>query len=187
MTRATTCRTSPNYPTDEWTRRAPRAWHARGIRRSGERSEKGGCRATEVTDRRGVPVILEGGVGMNRFVRTLVAAVALLPLIVPAIGTADDDDRQLRTNLSGFNRLVAHSAPAPVPFSRPAAAASSSRSTSRIGRSTTSSSTSSPTPPPRQRAPSSSTRRISTSARSTPPAASTCGCASRRTIWRLST
>src|SRR3989449_2263644 len=93
MTRATTCRTSPNYPTDEWTRRAPRAWHARGIRRSGERSEKGGCRATEVTDRRGVPVILEGGVGMNRFVRTLVAAVALLPLIVPAIGTADDDDR----------------------------------------------------------------------------------------------
>jgi len=59
---------------------------------------------------------------MNRFVRTLVAAVALLPLIVPAIGTADDDDRQLRTNLSGFNEVIAPSLPTGGAFSAGAGA-----------------------------------------------------------------
>ena len=41
---------------------------------------------------------------MNRFVRTLAVAVALLALIAPATGSAQDD-RQLRTDLSGFNEV----------------------------------------------------------------------------------
>jgi CHRD domain len=45
---------------------------------------------------------------MNRFVRTLVVAVALLTLIVPATGSAQND-RQLRTDLSGFNEVHAPS------------------------------------------------------------------------------
>jgi len=59
---------------------------------------------------------------MNRFVRTLVAAVALLPLIVPATGTAHDDDRELRTNLSGFNEVIAPSLPTGGAFSAGAGA-----------------------------------------------------------------
>ena len=43
---------------------------------------------------------------MNRFVRTLVVAVALLPLTVPAIGAAHDDNRHLRIELSGFNEVI---------------------------------------------------------------------------------
>jgi hypothetical protein len=45
---------------------------------------------------------------MNRLVMTLVTAVALLHLLVPATGTADDN-RRLRTNLSGFNEVIAPS------------------------------------------------------------------------------
>jgi hypothetical protein len=45
---------------------------------------------------------------MNPFVRTLVVAVALLALIVPATGSAQND-RQLRTDLSGFNEVHAPS------------------------------------------------------------------------------
>ena len=45
---------------------------------------------------------------MNRFVRTLMVAVALLALIVPATGSAQDD-RHLRTDLSGFNEVHAPS------------------------------------------------------------------------------
>jgi hypothetical protein len=41
---------------------------------------------------------------MNRFVRTLVVAVALLPLTVPATGAADDN-RRLRIDLSGFEEV----------------------------------------------------------------------------------
>lgn len=48
---------------------------------------------------------------MNRFVRTLVAPVALLSLIAPAIAAADDDDRAIRTHLSGFHEVIAPSLP----------------------------------------------------------------------------
>jgi CHRD domain len=44
---------------------------------------------------------------MNRLVRTLVAAVALLTLVA-GTGTADDN-RRLRTKLSGFNEVLAPS------------------------------------------------------------------------------
>src|SRR5262245_59015173 len=44
---------------------------------------------------------------MKRFVKTLVVAVALLPLAVPATLTAADNDnnRRLQTDLSGFNEV----------------------------------------------------------------------------------
>ena len=46
---------------------------------------------------------------MNGIVRTLVAAVALLAFMVPATGSAHDDrhdnNRRLRTDLSGFNEV----------------------------------------------------------------------------------
>src|SRR5262245_18835622 len=47
---------------------------------------------------------------MTRFVRIFVAAVGLLVLAVPMMGSADDDrhdnDRRIRTDLSGFNDVV---------------------------------------------------------------------------------
>jgi len=46
---------------------------------------------------------------MNRFVRTIVATAGLLALLVPAMGSADDDrdnDRRLRINLTGFQEVV---------------------------------------------------------------------------------
>jgi hypothetical protein len=46
---------------------------------------------------------------MSKFVRTLVAAAGLLALIAPATGSAHDDrndDRRLRTDLSGFNEVI---------------------------------------------------------------------------------
>ena len=46
---------------------------------------------------------------MNRFIRTLVVAVALPALIVPATGSAQDSNRQLQTDLSGFNVVHAPS------------------------------------------------------------------------------
>ena len=54
---------------------------------------------------------------MNRFIRTLVVAVALPALIVPATGSAQgpatgsaqDSNRQLQTDLSGFNEVHAPS------------------------------------------------------------------------------
>lgn len=45
---------------------------------------------------------------MNRFVRIFVAAAAPIALMVPATGSADDD-RRLRTNLSGFNEVISPS------------------------------------------------------------------------------
>jgi hypothetical protein len=42
---------------------------------------------------------------MKRFVKTLMVAVALLPLTVPAIVTADNDNGRLRIDLSGFNEV----------------------------------------------------------------------------------
>ena len=47
---------------------------------------------------------------MNRVVRTIVATAGLLALIAPATGSAHDDrhdnDRRLRTDLSGFNEVI---------------------------------------------------------------------------------
>jgi CHRD domain len=47
---------------------------------------------------------------MNRSVRTIVATAGLLALIAPATGSAHDDrhdnDRRLRTDLSGFNEVI---------------------------------------------------------------------------------
>jgi len=47
---------------------------------------------------------------MNRIVRTIVATAGLLALIAPATGSAHDDrhdnDRRLRTDLSGFNEVI---------------------------------------------------------------------------------
>jgi CHRD domain len=45
---------------------------------------------------------------MNRFIRTLVV-VALLTLIVPATGSAQDSNGQVQTDLSGFNEVHAPS------------------------------------------------------------------------------
>ena len=42
---------------------------------------------------------------MKRFVKTLMVAGALLPLTVPAIGAAQNNNRRLRTDLSGFNEV----------------------------------------------------------------------------------
>ena len=58
---------------------------------------------------------------MNRFVRILAVAVALLPLTVPATGAADDD-RQIRTILSGFQEVIAPSLPAGGAFNAGAGA-----------------------------------------------------------------
>ena len=47
---------------------------------------------------------------MNRVVRTIVATAGLLALIAPATGSAHDDrhdnDRRVRTDLSGFNEVI---------------------------------------------------------------------------------
>ena len=42
---------------------------------------------------------------MKRFVKTLMVAGALLPLTVPAIDAAENNNRHLRTDLSGFNEV----------------------------------------------------------------------------------
>jgi len=42
---------------------------------------------------------------MKRFVKTLMVAGALLPLTVPAIDAAENNNRRLRTDLSGFNEV----------------------------------------------------------------------------------
>ena len=42
---------------------------------------------------------------MERFVKTLMVAGALLPLIVPAIDAAENNNQRLRTDLSGFNEV----------------------------------------------------------------------------------
>ena len=42
---------------------------------------------------------------MKRFVKTLMVAGALLPLTVTAIGAAENNNRRLRTDLSGFNEV----------------------------------------------------------------------------------
>jgi CHRD domain-containing protein len=42
---------------------------------------------------------------MTRVVKALMVAVALLPLAVPATGAAADNNRRLRTDLSGFNEV----------------------------------------------------------------------------------
>jgi hypothetical protein len=42
---------------------------------------------------------------MKRFVKPLMVVGALLPLIVTAIGAAENNNRRLRTDLSGFNEV----------------------------------------------------------------------------------
>jgi hypothetical protein len=42
---------------------------------------------------------------MKRFVKTLMVTGALLPLTVPAIDAAENNNRHLRTDLSGFNEV----------------------------------------------------------------------------------
>jgi hypothetical protein len=42
---------------------------------------------------------------MKRFVETLMVAGALLPLTVPALDAAENNNRRLRTDLSGFNEV----------------------------------------------------------------------------------
>jgi CHRD domain len=42
---------------------------------------------------------------MKRFVKTLMVAGALLPLTVPTIDAAENNNRRLRTDLSGFNEV----------------------------------------------------------------------------------
>jgi hypothetical protein len=42
---------------------------------------------------------------MKRFVKTLMVAGALLPLTVPVIDAAENNNRHLRTDLSGFNEV----------------------------------------------------------------------------------
>ena len=44
---------------------------------------------------------------MKRFVKTLMVAGALLPLTVPAIDAAENNNQRLRTDLSGFNEVHA--------------------------------------------------------------------------------
>jgi hypothetical protein len=43
---------------------------------------------------------------MNRIAWFLSATVTLLALVIPATGSADDNDRRLRTGLSGFNEVI---------------------------------------------------------------------------------
>ncbi|MGH2668966.1 MAG: CHRD domain-containing protein [bacterium] len=43
---------------------------------------------------------------MHRFARFLSATVTLLALVIPATSSADDNDRRLRTELSGFNEVT---------------------------------------------------------------------------------
>lgn len=43
---------------------------------------------------------------MSTFIRFLSAAVALLVFMIPATGSADDNNGRLRTELSGFNEVI---------------------------------------------------------------------------------